>query len=525
MFSTEFFPTPDNVITDMLRGYELEGKSVLEPSAGKGDIVDYCIGSGAFVIACEKHPDLRKILNTKCNVIADDFFTVKSEQVSHIHMIVMNPPFSNGEKHILHAYEIAPPGCDIVALCNYSNIKNPYSQSRQQLVTIIEQNGGYENLGNCFSSAERETDVEVALVRIKKPGENIDAEFEGFFLEDVEESQANGIMPYNLIRDLVNRYVAAVKLYDEQLAVGVRMNSLLSDFYGENLAFTMTEQGAPVSRNSFKKALQKAGWQFVFNKLNMQKYSTKGLKEDINKFVEQQHHIPFTMRNIYKMIEIVIATHSQRMDKALLEVFDKLTEYYHDNRYNVEGWKTNSHYLINQTFILPYLIYQSWGSMSIQDRNAELIDDFVKALCYINGKNYDHCLSFRERCTTRYLFLKNDRYLSEKDVLQYSEGYRSRIPYRKDTEEKALAFKAEQEAQGQKIEILPPLEWGKWAKWEFFDFKCYKKGTCHFRFRDPDLWGKMNQHISRIKGYPLFEFKQKGKKEERKFKKQQAAFA
>ena len=37
-----------------------------------------------------------------------DFLTVKSEQISHIDFIVMNPPFSNADKHILHAYEIAP---------------------------------------------------------------------------------------------------------------------------------------------------------------------------------------------------------------------------------------------------------------------------------------------------------------------------------------------------------------------------------------------------------------------------------
>lgn len=519
MFSSEFFPTPGDVINDMLRGYDLEGKSVLEPSAGKGDIVDFCIGSGAFVIACEKHPDLRKILNTKCNIIANDFFEVKSEQISHIQLIIMNPPFSNGEKHILHAYDIAPAGCDIVALCNYSNIVNPYSQTRSQLVRIIEQNGSYENLGKCFSSAERETDVEVALIKIKKPGENPDSEFEGFFLdEDPEEEQANGIMPYNLIRDLVNRYVAAVKLYDEQLAVGIRMNNLLGNFYGANLAFTMTEEGMPVSKNSFKKALQKAGWQFIFNKMNMQKYATKGLREDINKFVEQQHHIPFTMRNIYKMLEIVVATNSQRMDKALLEVFNKLTEHYHDNRYNVEGWKTNSHYLINQTFILPYLIYQSWGRMSIQDRNCEIIDDFLKALCYLTGRNYDDCLSFRYRCNSKYILMKDGKFVPDSSSYHW-------VPKRVETEDEAIAYKEEQEALGHTIEILPPLEWGKWARWEYFDFKCYKKGTCHFRFRDPELWGKMNQHIARIKGYPLFEYKPKGKREEKKFRKEQESFS
>ena len=93
----------------------------------------------------------------------------------------------------------------------------------------------------------------------------------------------------------------------------------------------------------------------------MQKYATKGLKEDINKFVEQQENIPFTMKNIYRMLEIVIGTQSQRMDKAMIEVFDKVTERYSENRYNLEGWKANSHYLVNKKFINPYGAELTWS--------------------------------------------------------------------------------------------------------------------------------------------------------------------
>jgi tRNA1(Val) A37 N6-methylase TrmN6 len=93
MFSADFFPTPQNVIEQILTGEDLTGKTVLEPSAGKGNIVDFCAGSGASVIACENNTDLKKILQTKCKVIAEDFLTVTSDQVSHIDFIVMNPPF------------------------------------------------------------------------------------------------------------------------------------------------------------------------------------------------------------------------------------------------------------------------------------------------------------------------------------------------------------------------------------------------------------------------------------------------
>ena len=137
------------------------------------------------------------------------------------------------------------------------------------------------------------------------------------------------------MRDLVNRYVAAIKLYDEHLNTGKKMNSLLSGFYGDGLTFTCTENGAVKLRNEFKKDLQKSGWKFIFNKMNLTKYTTKGVREDINKFVEQQTNIPFTMKNIYVMLDIVVQTAGQRMDKAILEVFDRVTDHHHDNRLNL----------------------------------------------------------------------------------------------------------------------------------------------------------------------------------------------
>ena len=107
-FDRDFYPTPRNIIELMLEDIALEGRTVLEPSAGKGDIVDFCIGAGAHVIACEKHPDLQKIVASKCQVLAVDFLQVTSDQVSHVDLIVMNPPFSRDEQHILHAFDIAP---------------------------------------------------------------------------------------------------------------------------------------------------------------------------------------------------------------------------------------------------------------------------------------------------------------------------------------------------------------------------------------------------------------------------------
>lgn len=62
--NADFYPTPKEVIEQMMMGENIVGKTVLEPSAGKGDIVDWLKESGAArVIACEKdteHPQVAR---------------------------------------------------------------------------------------------------------------------------------------------------------------------------------------------------------------------------------------------------------------------------------------------------------------------------------------------------------------------------------------------------------------------------------------------------------------------------------
>jgi predicted RNA methylase len=181
MFGKDFYPTPDNVIEIMMANIWIPEKVILEPSAGKGNIVDFLqLCNAKEVIACEINADLRKILSGKCNIIAADFFDLRAEQVSHINMIVMNPPFSADEKHILHAWEIAPGGCEIIALCNSETLNNRYSRNRAVLRELIETNGTSYQLEACFSEAERETDVHVSLVHLFKPASG-EMEFDGYF--------------------------------------------------------------------------------------------------------------------------------------------------------------------------------------------------------------------------------------------------------------------------------------------------------------------------------------------------------
>lgn len=455
MFNPDFYPTPKEVAEKMTFGHDLTNKIVLEPSAGKGDLIDHILGEGAKeVLSCEINHDLQQIIKNKSTFLMDDFLSVKAEQISHINAIVMNPPFSKDVQHILHAFEVAPSGCDIMALCNLQTVKNTFSQQRQELKVLIKNFGSFQDLGECFTNSERRTSVEIALIRLKKPANDYQTEFNGFFMEEEERAENGaGLMPYNVIRDLVERYIESVKLFDEQLNIAVKINELGKGFFNSNIALSITDNEKPTTRENFKKDLQRNAWTFIFNKMNLYKITTKQLREDLNKFVEEQQNTPFTMRNIYRMLEIVIATTGQRMDKAILEAFDNITKHYHENRFNVEGWKTNSHYLVNEKFIFPWMVEVGFsGQVSYNySGNFERIEDLVKALCFLMG-----------------------------------EDYNKKTPLRN--------FISDRENQ---------MNWGKWHEWDFFEIRPYKKGTLHFRFKDHKVWERFNSKVAELKGYPL----------------------
>ena len=416
MFGFQYYPTPPEVIEQLIEGLTIRGKVGYDPSAGGGRIVRRLHEEGASsVLATEIDKDLRAILaHEKCVLLGEDFFKVESHQVSHVDFIVMNPPFSYGAQHILHAWKIAPPGCKIRALCNVETFKNTYSKSRAELKELVDGYGLWNDIGNCFATAERKTDVQVALLRLDKPGQT-NSEFDGFFLEDEQEEKTGaGLMPYNEIRDIVNRYVESMKIFDEQLATAVRLSEMTAGVYGGSLGMQVTRNGAPLARNEFKKGMQKAGWMYIFSKLNMKKHATKGLKEDINNFVEKQQYIPFTMRNIYKMLEIVIGTTEARMDKAIVEVFDKVTSYHDDNKQGLPGWKTNSHYLLTRRFIMPNLTQVDYGGgigANYSSSNFELVQDMQKALCFITGQNYDEQIDLQNFINYPYVLMENGKYV------------------------------------------------------------------------------------------------------------------
>lgn len=122
-----FFPTPEPVINMMLERILNRESKILEPSAGKGDIMDALVRNGyTDVHGIESNVTLCEILKAKGHKMigdgAGDFEELSRfdhPQAKSFDYVLMNPPFERGEDaaHVILAYTYwLKPGGRLVAI-------------------------------------------------------------------------------------------------------------------------------------------------------------------------------------------------------------------------------------------------------------------------------------------------------------------------------------------------------------------------------------------------------------------------
>lgn len=114
-----FYPTPGAVIDLMVSRIApfKSGDRVLEPSAGKGDIVDRLAKFGVRPTLVEPNPRLAAILRNK----GHDPFVGRFEDYvpdGEFDKVIMNPPFADALDfaHIRRAFDLLKPGGRLVSL-------------------------------------------------------------------------------------------------------------------------------------------------------------------------------------------------------------------------------------------------------------------------------------------------------------------------------------------------------------------------------------------------------------------------
>ena len=241
----DLYPTPQKIIDKMLDGLDFTMiKSVLEPSAGKGNIVEAIIERiNQYNTSClykrlkvehdidciEINQNLQHILKGKgFRIVHDDFLTY--DTMKEYSIVIMNPPFSNGCKHLLKALELQKRnGGAVVCLLNAETLKNPCTNDRLDLKRkLTEYNAKIEFIRDAFLDAERKTAVEIALVKVQLP----EVHRESFILEwlrkaqekrEYQEEENTQLSDSDFFRAIVNQYnmevEAGIKLIKEYYAM------------------------------------------------------------------------------------------------------------------------------------------------------------------------------------------------------------------------------------------------------------------------------------------------------------------
>lgn len=126
--SLQFYPTTEVAGERLLRGVNLTGKVVFEPSAGDGFLVEQAYLAGAAEVLCAEiyekfHPAVEQ---SGGRLIGTDVFQLSSASLSDVDVVLMNPPFSGGQdiKHVRHVLGLIPDQAEVHAIISASVLHN-----------------------------------------------------------------------------------------------------------------------------------------------------------------------------------------------------------------------------------------------------------------------------------------------------------------------------------------------------------------------------------------------------------------
>ena len=172
-----FFPTPQKMIDEMLRFADLQQGhlNVLEPSAGKGDILDRIKElyptQNLTLHAIEINFRLKEILKLKgYSLVGSDILEYYGEKFDRI---LMNPPFENGIDidHVRKAYELLKPGGKLVAIMGNGAFFRQHKKDSAFREWIEEHNGwASEIYQDAFKNSFNTTGVLVRILVMEKSG-------------------------------------------------------------------------------------------------------------------------------------------------------------------------------------------------------------------------------------------------------------------------------------------------------------------------------------------------------------------
>lgn len=463
-----FYPTPPELVEKMISDIKFDTvNTILEPSAGKGDILKvlakkektgYCSSRNFDVDCIEIDPNLRQILkynfserrereirhkieeiekkrkfnreerryepldavesvqlsnlqaencffSNGIHIVHDDFLTYKP--FKKYDLIIMNPPFANGDAHLLKALEMQEKGGAVICILNAETIRNPYTESRKELKRLLEKySAKIEFVHNAFSSAERKTDVDIVLIKIYiEPVQEESDIFEHF--KKAEKVDEFDIEPTTdlTVSDFIK---ATVTLFTVEAKAGLELirqyramipymrRSFGKKSWDQEPILRLTDRSDrcydSVSPNQFLKHLRLKYWRELLANPKFTSKLTSKLQQDYREKVEKLADYDFTEYNIYTLAAEMNSNIKRGVEEEIIAMFDTLTSEHswypetQNNRHYYDGWATNKAHKIGKKVIIPcYGIFSSYsGNPSFHEARGAL-EDIERVLNFLDG--------------------------------------------------------------------------------------------------------------------------------------------
>ena len=489
MFSDnkDFYPTPKHLIDKMLNGINFRMvKTILEPSSGKGDIVDALMEikkngdkwnrSFSFDVDCiEPDSNLRHILKGKgYRLIHDDFLSFDS--LKEYDLIVLNPPYSQGSKHLLKALELQRRnGGSVICLLNAETLKNQNTNERISLGNMLkEYNADIEYIKDAFIDAERKTGVEVALIKVQLP----EVKRESFILNDLKKAgeqreyefnpNDNQIAECDLFKAIVNQYKTEVEIGIRFIKEYFAMSPyIMSGFEKDDKTGKTIQSGGcilslkigneVVSVNNYIREVRGKYWKALFDNPKFIGKLTENLRREYFNKISELMDYEFSLHNIYEIKLDMQKNVCKGIEESIVDLFDEFSvkHFYDESSTNIlyyNGWKTNKSWVIGDKIIIPMNAYKrSYYSYSQYEPDRY---DIVSKL-----QDIEKCFNYLDGGLTEAVDLKTS------------------------------LSKAKNEGKTRNIEL------------KYFNLTFFKKGTCHITFKNKELLKKFNIFGSQHKGW------------------------
>lgn len=463
----EFYPTPAALIDRMLSGIDWRMvRNILEPSAGKGDIVHRILMknytdsynaedrfSGIRVDCIEIDPHLTSVLKYNfshekamtfqpvldmykdvdyrtvtpdmkfkekealrekqicdsgaVHVVFDDF--LQYDPFKEYDLIVMNPPFSNGCTHLLKALDVQKRGGSVVCLLNAETIRNPYTEQRKELRRLLDQYGAsVEYIENAFVHAERQTDVEIALIKVTVP--HI-AEESDFYERMKRAEKLNDSFDENPSTELdVTDFIkSAVAHFNVEVKAGLELIRQFRAFqpymkkelnpkspYGNDCILRLTDSCDrgydSVSVNSYVEKTRLKYWSALLSNPKFMGKLTSKLQSEYRQKVDRLKDYDFNEYNIHVLSVEIMSQVRTGIEDEIDAMFDRLTADHTwspecaNNRHYFDGWATNKAWKINKKVIIPcYGLYDEYDGLPRKYKAVEVLADIEKILNFFDG--------------------------------------------------------------------------------------------------------------------------------------------